>query len=391
MGSALGPVLANIIMTELEKLVLPKLIESGIIQFYIRYVDDTLVLIKEDKINEVLNAFNAFDRNLDFTVDEFDDGLIHFLDLSVDVAKRGEIDIYSKPTNTGQYSHESSYVPWNYKISWARALYNRAKRLCSTTKLFKGQRNRISDILSWNGFSKVTRNKMLKKFDEDFERKRSRTETEAEQDQEAEPETEEKRFLLKLPYLGKNGEDLARVLKRKLARHLKENVKIRVLFTTNKISKFCSVKDRIPDAQKNGIIYRVKCPGCGDIYVGKTECCLDKRLEEHARMPSQPMHQHLSKCDEFQHIVSIFKMPDTCTDADPDSASVSRGGERGTRIQSEDRANGDFYLESLRTNTDILATSSDWLSLAYLEPLMAKRHGANINGGEKAMRSLNLF
>ena len=88
-----------------------KLIESGIIQFYIRYVDDTLVLIKEDKINEVLNAFNAFDRNLDFTVDEFDDGLIHFLDLSVDVAKHGEIDIYSKLTNTGQYSHESSYVP----------------------------------------------------------------------------------------------------------------------------------------------------------------------------------------------------------------------------------------------------------------------------------------
>ena len=119
MGSALGPVLANIIMTELEKLVLPKLIESGIIQFYIRYVDDTLVLIKEDKINEVLNAFNAFDRNLDFTVDEFDDELIHFLDLNVDVAKHGEIDIYSKPTNTGQYWHESSYVPWNYKISWA--------------------------------------------------------------------------------------------------------------------------------------------------------------------------------------------------------------------------------------------------------------------------------
>ena len=61
MGSALGPVLANIIMTEIEKQVLPKLIESGMIKFYIRYVGDTLVLIKEDKINEVLNAFNAFD------------------------------------------------------------------------------------------------------------------------------------------------------------------------------------------------------------------------------------------------------------------------------------------------------------------------------------------
>ena len=48
MGSALGPVLANIIMTELEKLVLPKLFEDGIIKFYARYVDDTIVVIKED-------------------------------------------------------------------------------------------------------------------------------------------------------------------------------------------------------------------------------------------------------------------------------------------------------------------------------------------------------
>ena len=84
-------------------------------------------------------------------------------------------------------------------------------------------------------------------------------------------------------------------------------------------------------------------------------------------------------------------MPDTCTDVDPDSASMPRRGERTPRIQSEDHANGEFYLESLRTNTDILATSSDWLTLAYLEPLMAKMHGAKINGGEKAMRSLNLF
>ena len=138
MGSALGPVLANIIMTELERLILPKLIESDIIRFYIRYVDDTLVLVKEDRIDEVLAAFNSFDRNLQFTVDEFDDGLVHFLDLNYDVTTR-EIDVYSKPTNTGQYSHESSYVPWSCKISWAKALYERAKRICSTESRFKGQ------------------------------------------------------------------------------------------------------------------------------------------------------------------------------------------------------------------------------------------------------------
>ena len=54
-------------------------------------------------------------------------------------------------------------------------------------------------------------------------------------------------------------------------------------------------------------------------------------------------------------------------------------------------SNDDFCLESLRNNTEVLATSSDWLTLAYLEPLMAKKHNARINGGEKAMRTLNLF
>ena len=48
MGSSLGPVLANVIMTELERLVVDKLIKDGLIKFYIRYVDDTLVLAKTE-------------------------------------------------------------------------------------------------------------------------------------------------------------------------------------------------------------------------------------------------------------------------------------------------------------------------------------------------------
>ena len=62
-GSSLGPVLANIIMTELEKRILPSFINSGIIKSYIRYVDDTLVMIKESEIQNVLARFNSFDRN----------------------------------------------------------------------------------------------------------------------------------------------------------------------------------------------------------------------------------------------------------------------------------------------------------------------------------------
>ena len=46
MESCLAPVLANIILTELEKDIADDLVRSGIVKFYRRYVGDTLVLIK---------------------------------------------------------------------------------------------------------------------------------------------------------------------------------------------------------------------------------------------------------------------------------------------------------------------------------------------------------
>ena len=64
MGSSLTPVLANIILTEFEKAIVDDLIKTGIIAFYRRYVDDTLVLIKPEDIPFVLNKFNSFDKNL---------------------------------------------------------------------------------------------------------------------------------------------------------------------------------------------------------------------------------------------------------------------------------------------------------------------------------------
>ena len=50
MGSCLGPILANIIMTELETVIVDKLFAANLLKFFIRYVDDTLALIKESDI-----------------------------------------------------------------------------------------------------------------------------------------------------------------------------------------------------------------------------------------------------------------------------------------------------------------------------------------------------
>ena len=107
MGSSLGPVLARIILTEFEILIVKPLIVKPLLQFYCRYVDDTLVLIKKDKLQHVLNSFNSFDKNLRFSADTFSDGNIHFLDIKI--FNNGETDIYIKDTNTGLYVHYHSY------------------------------------------------------------------------------------------------------------------------------------------------------------------------------------------------------------------------------------------------------------------------------------------
>ena len=46
MGPPLGPVLPNVIMTELEEKVIKKFVDDGTVKFYGRHVDDTLSVIK---------------------------------------------------------------------------------------------------------------------------------------------------------------------------------------------------------------------------------------------------------------------------------------------------------------------------------------------------------
>lgn len=264
--------------------------------------------------------------------------------------------------------------------TWASALFNRAKRICSTAALFRAQKIRIGKILSWNGFPAFCRKKLLRSFAEDWEKKNRSEPPQSSEPAGTEEDNEILTFTLKIPYVGNVGDKLVRTLKRKIHQNLSVKVRLRVLFTTNKIAKFCSVKDKIPDAQKNCIIYRIKCPGCGETYVGKTECCFEKRLEEHAKLSHQPMHQHFSKCSDFKYVLGIHHLPD----AFAESAAHNN-------LNSDSHASDSFYFEALRNNSEVLATSNDWLNLAYLEPLLAKKYGARINQGEMAMRSLNLF
>ena len=113
-GSSLGPVLANMIMTEFQRLVLDKLIKDRLIEFYIRYVDDTLVRAKVEDIDNIMKQFNYFDKNIQFTIDRLEDVIVHFPDIKINGSKT---DLYYKTTHTGQYCDFSSQTSWKLKIS----------------------------------------------------------------------------------------------------------------------------------------------------------------------------------------------------------------------------------------------------------------------------------
>jgi hypothetical protein len=65
-GVSMGPTLANIIMTVFEQEVVKPLINSGLIRFYKRFVDDTLILMRPSDVQLLLTKFNSFHPNLQF-------------------------------------------------------------------------------------------------------------------------------------------------------------------------------------------------------------------------------------------------------------------------------------------------------------------------------------
>ena len=148
MGRSLGPVLAYIIMTECEKVIVEKLMKEKVIMFYNRYVDDTLLVIKKRDINDLLNQFNSFDKNLKFTIDTFESSVPHFLDIEMCPNGPG---IYHKPIQTGQYVHITSYALWRWKTSWIHSLVIRAKKTCSAN-YFNNEIQPIKIYAAWNGY-----------------------------------------------------------------------------------------------------------------------------------------------------------------------------------------------------------------------------------------------
>jgi len=89
MGSPLSPILADMIVEDLETASIGKL-DFNVHVFY-RYVDDIFMIIPKAKVDMMLTSFNSYHPRLKFTCETEKDNTLNFLNTSVIRADNGAL------------------------------------------------------------------------------------------------------------------------------------------------------------------------------------------------------------------------------------------------------------------------------------------------------------
>ena len=158
MGSLLGPVMTNIIMTELENKVIKTLMSDGTAKFYCWFVDDTLLVVKLQDVSHIYKLLKGFDKNLKFTIHLFENEVPHFLDWEMSPDR---VSIYRIDTNIELYVNYISFVPWTNRTAWINSLVTRALKIFSSNKLSQVL-ELIKKFAFWNDFPKYIVNSIFR-------------------------------------------------------------------------------------------------------------------------------------------------------------------------------------------------------------------------------------
>lgn len=125
MGSPLSPIIADIVLQDLEKKALNMLKFTP--SFYLRYVDDIILMSPPSEYNHTLTIFNSFHPRLQFTIETEVSGTLNFLDLTL-ILNNNHIhfDWFHKSTFSGRYLNFFSQHPMCQKRGTIIGLVDRA-------------------------------------------------------------------------------------------------------------------------------------------------------------------------------------------------------------------------------------------------------------------------
>ena len=259
MGSSVSPVVANLYMEDFEEKALASAPNPPYV--WMRYVDDTFVVIHEYNIEEFTAHINSIDPNIQFTIDPEKNGSIPFLDTEILLNDDASINtkVYRKPTHTDQYLNWSSNHHLEHKRSVVRTLIQRAESIPSTDEFKREEMEHIKIALAANGYKpwmiKIPKKKEKKKNP-------------------SEKVPGNRLPPIALPYIKGLSENLQRLFRtHDVSTYHKP-------FNTLK-SILVKPKDSIEKEDQCGLVYHIRCKDCSDTYIGETGRNMAIRFKEH--------------------------------------------------------------------------------------------------------------
>ncbi|KXJ69428.1 hypothetical protein RP20_CCG027072 [Aedes albopictus] len=160
MGSPLSPILADIVLDSVINRALSTLpFESPIFK---KYVDDIFMVIPQQTIQLVLEAFNRIEPRLQFTVEVEKEGKLPFLDMTVIRKDSQELttEWYAKPIASGRMLNYRSFHQPRYKMNVANNFIHRVHKL-THNKSEEEIAATIRDHLRRNNYPKQLVNRLL--------------------------------------------------------------------------------------------------------------------------------------------------------------------------------------------------------------------------------------
>ena len=268
MGSPFSPILADLVMDDLEKEKLANL--DFEVPVYLRYVDDILIVAPSTQVDRILQIFNANTLNIKFTLEKESERAINFMDITITRKQNQKLSFnwYRKPTWSGRYLNFNSHHPLRYKKSVINNLVDRAM-LLSDREFHNSNLQLITDTLVENDYPLSFVQEIINQRLFSLEQKTRLG------NNHVNINTENKPFV-SLPYVEGLSEKISGILR---------TYNINTAFKNHKNlnSIFQQTKDKLTIEQASNIVYSVPCKGnnCKAVYIGQTKRFLKNRLNEH--------------------------------------------------------------------------------------------------------------
>ena len=231
---------------------------------WLRYVDDTFVIIDKTQIDPFFAHINSLDDNIKFTQEPMKDNKIPFLDCNVLVAN-GKLTtaVYRKPTHTDQYLNFDSHHPLIHKLGVIRTLFHRAETVVQGEPEIAQEKNHIKNALGTCGYP----NWVYHKANNNQKNKKAITRA-----------TTGNKTRVTVPYVAGLSDQIK-------ASYRQFGIQTSFKPYNTLRQQLVSLKDRKPKGRQSNLVYGIVCgaEGCDESYVGETKQALKARLYQHHR------------------------------------------------------------------------------------------------------------